>query len=93
MSKEITSGVIYKFQCELCNNSYYGECVRCLNVRIEEHIGISPLTKNKFNPKGTSVSDYLLHCNHSLSFESFSVLTNENIKLILELKESLLIIR
>ena len=26
--KELTSGVVYKFQCELCNESYYGECVK-----------------------------------------------------------------
>ena len=26
--KDLTSGVIYKFQCGLCNESYYGECVR-----------------------------------------------------------------
>ena len=49
--KELTSGVVYKFQCGLCNESYYGECVRHLNVRIGEHIGISPLAKKKSKPK------------------------------------------
>ena len=48
--KELTSGVVYKFQCGLCNESYYGECVRHLNVRIGEHIGISRLTKKKSTP-------------------------------------------
>ena len=47
--KDLTSGVVYKFQCGLCNESYYGECMRHLNVRIGEHIGISPLTKNKLS--------------------------------------------
>ena len=32
--KELTSGVIYKLQCGFCNESYHGECVRHLNVRI-----------------------------------------------------------
>ena len=32
--KELTSGVIYKFHCALCNESYYDECIRNLNVRI-----------------------------------------------------------
>ena len=32
--KELTSGFVYKFQCGLCNESYYGECLRHLNVRI-----------------------------------------------------------
>ena len=43
--KDLTSGVVYKFQCRLCNESYYGECMRRLNVRIGEYIGISPLTR------------------------------------------------
>ena len=67
--KELTSGVVYKFQCGLCNESYYGRCVRYLNARIGEHIGISPLTKKKVKPKGSAVSDHLLLCNHSPSFE------------------------
>ena len=79
--KELTSGVVYKFQCGLCNESYYGECVRHLNVRIGEHIGISPLTKKKVKPKGSAVSDHLLLCNHSPSFENFSVLTKGNKKI------------
>ena len=41
--KELTSGVVYKFLCGLCNESCYGECVRHLNVRLGEHIGISSL--------------------------------------------------
>ena len=91
--KELTSGVVYKFQCGLCNESYYGECVRHPNVRIGEHIGISPLARKKFKPKGSAVSDHLLLCSHSPSFENFSVLTKENKKFLLELKESLLIMR
>ena len=91
--KELTSGVVYKFQCGLCNESYYGECIRYLNVRIGEHIEISPLTKKKAKPKGSAVSYHLLLCNHSPSFQNFSVLTKENKKFSLELKESLLIMR
>ena len=91
--KELTSGVVYKFQCGLCNESYYGECVRNLNVRIGEHIGISPLTKKKVKPYSSAISDHLLLCNHSPSFENFSILTKENKKLLFELEESLLIMR
>ena len=36
--KDLTSGVVYKFQCGLCNEPYYGECVRHLNVRIGEFV-------------------------------------------------------
>ena len=91
--KEFSSGVVYKFQCGLCNESYYGEYVRHLNMTIGEHIGISPLTKEKDKPQGSAVSDHLLLCNHSPSFENFSVLTKENKKFLLKLKESLSIMR
>ena len=76
--KELTSVVVYKFQCGFCNESYYGECVRHLNVRIREHIGVSLLTKKKVKPKGSAVTNHLLLYYHSTPFENFSVLTKEN---------------
>ena len=44
-------------------------------MRIGEHIEISPLIKKKVKPKGSTVSDHLLLCNHSPFFENFSILT------------------
>ena len=91
--KDLTSGVVYKFQCGLWNESYYGECMRHLNVRIGERIGISPLTRKQVKPKNSSLADHLLFCNHSASYDNFSNLTRENKNFLLELKESLLIMR
>ena len=91
--KDLTLGVVSKFQCGVCNDSYYGGCMRHLNVRIGDHIGISPLTIKQVKPKNSSVSDHLLFCNHSASYDDFSILTRENKKFLLELKESLLIMR
>ena len=90
---DLTSDVVYKFQCGLCNESYYGECVKHSNIRIDKHIGTSPLTKKQVKPKNSSVVDHLLFCNHSVSYGDFSILTRENKKLLLELKESLLIMK
>ena len=67
--------------------------MRHLNLRIGEHIRILPLTMKKVKPKGSAVSDHLLLCNHSPSFENFSVLTKENRKFVLRLKGSPRIIR
>ena len=89
-----TSGVVYKFQCGLCNESYYGECVRHLAVRSGEHTGISLLTNKGVQPrKDSAVYHHLLNCYYSPTFEDFSVLCHENKKYLLELKESLLIMR
>ena len=67
--------------------------MRHLNVRIGELIGISLLTRKQVKPKNSSLADHLLLCNHSASYNDFSILTRENEKFLLELKENLLIIR
>ena len=52
---------------------------------------MSPLTKEKVKPKDRAVSDHLLLCNHSPSFENFNVLIKEKIKFVLELKKKIVI--
>ena len=47
-----------------------GKCVRHLNVRIGEHIELSPLTKKKINPQGGAVSNHFLLCNLYPSYEN-----------------------
>ena len=91
--KDLISGVVYKFQCGLCNESYYGESNRHLDIRSGEHIGVSPLTGKKFKPNNSAICDNLLHCNFLPSFDNFSALAHENKKYLLEIKESLLIMR
>ena len=92
--KDLISGVVYKFQCGLCNEFYYGESIRHLDIRSGEYIGVSPLTGKKFKPSNSSaICDHLLHCNFLPSFDNFSVLDHENKKYLLEIKESLLIMR
>ena len=92
--KDLISGVVYKFQCGLCNESYYGESIRHLDVRSGEHIGVSPLTGKKVKPVNNSaVRDHLLHCNYLPSCDKFSILAHESKKFLLEIKESLLIMR
>ena len=64
-----------------------------LHVSIGEHIAISPITKKQVNPKNNSVAGHLLFYNLSASYDNFSILTCENKNFLLELKESLLIMR
>ena len=91
--KDLTSGAVYKFQCGLCNECYYGECMRHFNVRIGERTGISPITRKQVKPKSSSVADHLLLYNHSSSYDDFSILTRENKNFLLKSKESLLKMR
>ena len=88
--KEHTSGAVYKFHSGLCNESYYGESIRHLDIRSGEHIGVSPLTGKKVKPSNSSsICNHLLNCNFLLSFDNLSVLAHENRKCLLEIKESL----
>ena len=67
--------------------------MRHLNVRIGEHIGTSLFTRKQVKPKNSSVVDHLLLCNHSASYDDFNILTHDNKRFLLGLKESLLIMR
>ena len=91
--KDLISGVVYKFQCGLCNESYYGESIRHLDIRSGEHVGVSPPEEKVKPPNNSAICDHLLHCKFLPSFDNFSVLAHESKKYLLEIKESLLIIR
>ena len=74
--KDLISGVVYKFQCCLCKESYYGENIRHLDVRSGEHMGVSPLTGKKVKPSNNSaICDHLLYCNFLPSFDNFCVVS------------------
>ena len=92
--KDLISGVIYEFQCGLCNESYYVGIIRHLDIRSGKHIGVSLLTRKKVKPSSSSaICDHLLHRNFLASFDNFNVLAHGKKKYLLEIKESLLIMR
>ena len=82
LTKGLIFGVVFKFQCSLCNESYYGESIIYLDIRSGEQIALSP-----------AVCDHLLHYNFLLSFDNFDLLVHKNKKYLLEIKDSLLIMR
>jgi len=89
---DLVSHVVYRFKCGRCNSTYIGESERHLKVRSGEHIGISPLTFKKVKSSDeSSVRDHLLFCDHSPSFDDFTIITHGTNKFLLEIKESLLI--
>ena len=69
------------------------KCVRNLDLRIGEHVALSPFIKKQVKPKNCSIDNHLLFCNHVASFDGFSILMRVNKKFILELKENLVIMR
>ena len=92
--KDLISGVVYKFQCVLCNESYCGESIRHLDIKSDEHICVSPLTGKKVEPSyNSAICDHLFHCNLLPSFDNFSVSAHENKKYLLKIEENMLIMR
>ena len=91
ISKDLTSGVVNNFHCGSRNESYYGEGVGQLNLRIGEHIGISPLTKKQVKPKNSAVSNhyYFSTIQHLMTILVFWRVGTK--KFLLGLKESLLV--
>ena len=60
------------FAVELCNEFYYGKCVKHLTVNSIKHIGISPLTNKRAQQRMNSVARYhLIFFNYPSSFERY----------------------
>ena len=59
---DLVSGVVYKYTCERCNSSYYGETDGHLKVRSGEDFGISSLTFRKVKSSNKcAICDHLLN--------------------------------
>ena len=88
----LCSYLIYKFQCSNCNITYYGQTERHLNVRDNERISTSPLTRKRVNNnKKYFVKARCLLSGHVCPFEDFTVLNYESHRFKRLIKESLLV--
>ena len=62
-TKNLISGVVYKYQCNLCNECDYGKSITHLDIRSGDHIGLFYLTgKNTKTSTNSTICDHLLHC-------------------------------
>ena len=65
-----------------CNESYYSECVRHLNVTTDEHIAISPITITHVKAKNNSAANHsqgiLKTSLQETAFTSYSVFDKDN---------------
>ena len=47
INKMLQSNLVHKFNCNICNDIYYGKTKHHFKVRACEHLGITPLTGKK----------------------------------------------
>ena len=86
------SGIVYKFKCGGCNDTYYGKTKHHFKVRMCEHLGVSALTEKRVKGDNDSaIKEQHLFCNHSSGFDDFSILASNNNDFKVTLMESLLI--
>ena len=71
----VLSNVVYKYTCEQCTATYYGETTRHLCTRIAEHKGLSSRTgKPLTHPPFSSIRDHCLLYGHGLESKNFSII-------------------
>ena len=88
------TNVVYKFSCDRCNATYYGETCQHLNIRVGMHSGVSTLTGKKSKAKTTTAIKYHMQiCDHIVSFEVFKILASSNSEFHLKIKKGLLTAR
>ena len=87
----LQSGVVYKFECGICNDTYIGETKRHIKTRYCEQLGFSPLTGKPSKPKPSPVQDHLRSCSNTATPESFTIIGRDSNNWHLNIKESLFI--
>ena len=71
----VLSNVVYKYTCEQCSATYYGETTRHLRTRIAEHKGLSSRTGKPLTyPPFSSIRDHCLLYGHGLETKNFSII-------------------
>ena len=88
----LRTGVVYKFTCGVCNDSYIGKTIQHLDSRISQHMGVSEytykVTQSSMNLQ-SSIRDHMKVHNMGVDPNSFSIMTQANSDLDLKVYETL----
>ena len=76
--KCLRSGIVYKFRCSSCEESYIGSTYVRLHSRVCEHKGISDRTGSmSTSPKHSSIREHSHTCDKPFSLDDITILDNE----------------
>ena len=90
----LCSGVVYTYQCALCNECYTGSTTRQLQCRIAEHMGRSVRTNRPLNKTSASaIYDHSFKSGHAIKSEYFKIISRNNNMAQLRILESLYIFK
>ena len=75
--QDLSSLVIYKYECVDCSATYVGKCSRHFKTRILEHLGRSHRTGNYLaKPAYSAIREHCETSSHTLRQENFSILSS-----------------
>ena len=75
----LQSNFVYKFKWGSCTASYYGKTYRHIKVRVSGHQDDSPrIGKRVKGTLSTSLRDHMFHCDHTVAWEDFSIISRES---------------
>ena len=89
----MTSGVVYLFNCPVCNKGrYVGSTQRLLKVRADSHIGISHRTGIRLkDPEFSNIRNHTKKCKYDIKYKDFKIIGRAKNKHQLTILESLFI--
>ena len=84
------SGIVYLYQCGVCNAIYVGKTLKCLRSRAAEHRGFSSRTGDPLaRPPQSAIREHAEVCGSDVILENFKCIKSVSNPLILKLSESL----
>ena len=87
---DLSSNVVYLFQCSRCPSRYVGSTTRWLSHRILEHKGKSSRTGVMLSkPSFSAIREHSLEHDHHFTSEDFDILSSHSNRLDLIISESL----
>ena len=86
---DLQTRVIYRYICDSCNKSYYGETSRNFRTRMFEHAGLSSDTGKEVVGSPTAIKQHKLSSKHPVKLENFSIIDYARTDYQLHIIESL----
>ena len=91
---DITSCVVYLFECSSCNARYIGSTSRSLANRISNHMGVSERTRFPLsNPMYSAIREHAHEYDHPFTHSDFGILISSFSRADLLILESLFILK
>ena len=82
----LRSGIVYLYECGVCNAIYVGKTLKCLRSRAAEHRGFSSRTGDRLvRPPQSSIRDHAEVCGSNINLDNFKCIRSFSNPLLLKI--------